>query len=297
MDELVDIIDRYHSAWDDPCVDRAIFGTVDPAAIAAAVRSFVNRELSADIQSVLHYGSSVGTAIGLALTDGRRILVKCHRPTMPLELVDAFASFREGARKVGVAAPALVTRAWLVLGYATVEEFVDAPATPDGFAPEVRSILAEGLCELARFGATYRDRAGLPDAKLPNEGHIWRAPHSELFDLERNADGAEWIDELGRRAPLTRSGSFGELACHLDWRVEHVRVADGRIVAVFDWDSIVVTDEPRMIGMSAAHYASNWEPGLSVGAFPRRRRATHMWPRTSERADVDSRVTSWCGSA
>jgi hypothetical protein len=268
MRALADVVARYHTEWDDPCVDRAIFGTIDPVAIASALAAFTKRVLGAEIHDTLLYTSSVGTAVGVELSDGRRILIKAHRPELALAKIRAFAAFRVAARRAGVAAPELLATEQLALGYASVEAFVDAPSVGDGFDPAIRTILAGGLWELARVGKAYADRSGLPRAVLPREQSAWRTPHSEIFDLARTAEGAEWLEELGRRAPLTALAGGSEFPAHTDWRVEHVRVANGKIVAVFDWDSIALTDEARMVGTSAAHYASNWESGFVGRRFP-----------------------------
>ena len=94
MTELEQTIRSDHARWGDPCVERTIFGTTDPKVIAEMVRSFVLEHLGSHVEDCLHYGSSVGTVIGLALGDGRDVLVKAHRQELTLERLQALEDFR-----------------------------------------------------------------------------------------------------------------------------------------------------------------------------------------------------------
>jgi hypothetical protein len=269
MDALEDAIRAYHREWDDPCVDRAIFGTTDPAVIAAELRAFTTRALGASIRGVLLYASSVGTAAGVELSDGRRVVIKAHRAGLTRIELDALARFRRAARDAGVPAPELIAVEHLLRGNASVEAYADAPPAANGFDEEVRRMLAQGLWALAEVGLAYGDLGGLRHAKATPAGRIWRTPHSELFDLAKNADGAAWIDAVGERALRgLEQRSCDVFPAHMDWRVEHVRVKGDRIVAVFDWDSVALADEAQMVGTSAAHYASNWQSGFEGRRFP-----------------------------
>ena len=69
--------------WDNPAVERAIFGTADPAQIAAQMNAFCRERLGAGIAEALFYRSSIGCVFGLELEDGRRVVVKAHQPDYP----------------------------------------------------------------------------------------------------------------------------------------------------------------------------------------------------------------------
>jgi len=85
-------------------------------------------------------------------------------------------------------------------------------------------------------------------------------PHDPRFDL--GLDGAAWIDALaaGFRARLV-AGAAGSprVVGHVDWRAEHVHVdADGVVIAVLDWDSLVRAPEAVVVGQAAAGWTIVW---------------------------------------
>jgi len=269
MPDLECVISDYHTHWDDPCVDRTLFGTTNPGAIAAILHDFVKNHLDSTVEDCLHYASSVGTAVGVRLQTGQSVLIKVHRAETSLEVLQALEKFRAHVVKFGVPVPEPLALAPLGRGYATVESFLFVPSPPNGFDPAVRDCLAGGLARLNQIGVDYPSRQGFRHARQPEPGGIWRTPHNELFDLENTRSGAEWLDRFGQlslaRMPPAESPP---IPGHTDWRVEHVRIDAGRIVAIFDWDSIFLDDEARLVGCAAAHYASNWESGYDGPRYP-----------------------------
>jgi aminoglycoside phosphotransferase (APT) family kinase protein len=64
---------------------------------------------------------------------------------------------------------------------------------------------------------------------------------------------------VARAAKRRRDQEAGELVVgHCDWRVENVRLEDGRVSAVYDWDSLSVLREPALVGAAAHAFTSNW---------------------------------------
>ena len=51
---------------------------------------------------------------------------------------------------------------------------------------------------------------------------------------------------------------------HEDWRVENLREDAGWIVAIFDWDSVVLAHEPALIGQNSTGFtAGDQDPIVS----------------------------------
>jgi len=101
---------------------------------------------------------------------------------------------------------------------------------------------------LARLIHTARPVPGLGDNPLrqPYEG-LLPLPHSPLFDFDATAAGAEWIDELARRAkPLLGLGRV--VVAHTDWAARNVRLSARGILAVYDLDSLAVGPLPAALG-------------------------------------------------
>src|SRR5688500_10730430 len=89
-----DMIVRHLASWDEPFVDRDVFGTEDPAAIEALVARFCQEHLGASPARCLHWSASVGVAVGLALSDGREVLLKGHQPQVSPDYLRAVERVR-----------------------------------------------------------------------------------------------------------------------------------------------------------------------------------------------------------
>ena len=87
---------------------------------------------------------------------------------------------------------------------------------------------------------------------------LYAQPHSKLFDFEKTAKGAEWIDAFADRARRLESHEGKPVLGHADWRVEHLRFRDGRVVATYDWDSLAFCPETELVGISAHGFTADW---------------------------------------
>jgi hypothetical protein len=267
MEPHADVIARAIADWDEPFVELAIFGTVDPQVIAAEVDSFCRAHLGAGVSGALFARSSIGSVHGLALEDGRRVVLKAHQPTADVRHLRAVQRVVAHVRASGFPAPAhLVALAPLARGHAWVEEMLDRGGWEDPHRPEVRRALAFALAEVVQLCGRFV-QCGELRASLFGEvrdGRLWPVPHSKLFDFEKTAKGAEAIDALARaaRERLVR-GERGPLTVgHHDLRAEHVRFerhgARPVLVATYDWDSLALEHETSLVGMNAHAFTADW---------------------------------------
>src|SRR5574341_1141640 len=91
--------------WDNPAVERAIFGMSVPEHIAALVDAFCRRELGSGIAAPLFYRSSIGVVFGLELDDGRRLVLKGHQPDVPAGYLAAVVSITRRLAESGFPCP------------------------------------------------------------------------------------------------------------------------------------------------------------------------------------------------
>jgi hypothetical protein len=91
-------------------------------------------------------------------------------------------------------------------------------------------------------------------------GSLYPVPHNPLFDFDLDADAAAWIDELATAA-LAAQGLDGNdpQLMHGDWSARNIRIADRRLVASYDWDSLAATKESGAVGVAAATWRSTGE--------------------------------------
>lgn len=261
------VIAAHLAEWDDAHVERAIYGSDDPAVIAGTIETFCRAELGASVARPLFYRSSVGAVAGLELHDGRRVVVKGHQPDWARTRLAEIVRLQRHLAARGLLAPeVLAGPSVLGSGLAVVESYVDRGGLPDAHEPEVRRALATALHSVIEALQPFTGASMLPSQLMTAQslGALWPAPHSRLFDFDATRAGAEDIDRLASaaRARMTPAGAI--VLGHGDWRVEHVRFEGAHPVAAFDWDSLCRDREP----------ASTARCGHALGADERRQPGT-----------------------
>jgi aminoglycoside phosphotransferase (APT) family kinase protein len=110
--------------------------------------------------------------------------------------------------------------------------------------------------------------APLASHPLRSDGDtLYGVPHSPLFDFETTAAGAEWIDDIARRAKaLRQQDQSPPVVAHTDWSARNVRFDDKDLLAVYDWDSVALVTESTALGQAAMTWSVTADPGGTV--FP-----------------------------
>jgi hypothetical protein len=124
---------------------------------------------------------------------------------------------------------------------------------------------------------------------------LYPQPHNPVFDFSLHARSADWIDRLARAgAEARRRDRSAPVIGHTDWSARNLRIDDGRLAAVYDWDSLALVAESTLVGQAAATWRSTGEssdpvaPGAEeVGRYIRayessaRRRLTQAQTRAA----------------
>ena len=243
-------------------VEETIFGDEDPV---RAIVAFLDEEPA----ETLFVEASVGVVAGFRLEDGRGVVVKVHQPNVSAAYLQSVHTVQGALADAGFPAPRPLGRPRpLARGYATVEELLDRGDRRDGHDAAVRGAMARALARLIELAP---DVAGIDGGILERTAALWPQPHSPLFDFEATRDGTEWIDEYAERS---RSQPVGDVVLgHGDWSVKHFRFLGDEITAVYDWDSLIRTDEPRVVGQAAATHTATWYIPTTVLATPDEARA------------------------
>ncbi len=271
---------RKHMAGFEQAVDLENFGTRDPAVIAGQVSDFCARHLGSGVAGYLFCTASQGSTHGIALDDGRRVVLKVR----PVRDGVAQAGADDGDGRLTRQALGSVCRAQHELvrqgfacpkplieptpfgqGVATVETYLEEGEEGDGSDPAYRSIIAAGLSRVIQVLTPIRDRLLGLRPFFPLGESRYPVPHNKIFDFEATSKGAEWIDAIADRARARAVGTGDLVVGHMDWRIEHLRFAEGRISASYDWDSIQCLPETQVVGAAAASFSADWSkpaPGI-----------------------------------
>ncbi len=253
------VIGDWIARWNVHFVEPSVFGTTKPHQIADLIDTFCRAELGAGVAGYLFYETSVGAVCGVRLEDKRRVVVKVHQPSRSLDFLKAVVRVQHYLIDHGYPCtkPLLAPRP-LAYGIATTEELVDEGVYHEAHDPTIRRSMAEMLAWLIQLTMTPEAIPGLQsaalDIRLP-PGVIWPAPHSKLFDFEATASGAEWIDEIARKAQESKRHGAGQLVLgHIDWGVKHFRYVNERVRVIYDWDSLSFEKEPIIVGRASGYF-------------------------------------------
>ena len=243
-------------------LEAKIFGDEDPVHAIVAL-------LDEDPAETLFVEASVGVVAGFRLADGRGVVVKVHQPHVSAAYLKSMHTVQCALADAGFPVPRPLGGPWpIARGYATVDELLDRGERRDGHAASVRRAMARALARLIELAP---DVDGIDGGILERTTAVWPRPHNPIFDFEATRRGTEWIDEYAERS---RSRPVGRLVVgHGDWSVKHFRFAGDEITAIYDWDSLIRTDEPRIVGQAAATHPATWYTPTTVLATPDEARA------------------------
>ena len=261
----VDLIQTEIQTWESPFVELDCFGTANAEQIAEIVNEFCRAHLGSRLRGYFFYRASVGSTHALLLEDDREVVIKVRPPpeTNPdLRLdknsLEAICAVMTWLAERNYPCPRILLGPTpLARGLATVEEFLDYGECGNGFEPTCRKVIASGFVELIERLRSF-------DGEVSSLKHFQRGkslypqPHSKLFDFEKTAKGAEWIDAFARHARQAEAHEGEPVLGHGDWRVEHLRFQDDRIVATYDWDSLAVRPETALLGLCAHGFTADW---------------------------------------
>jgi hypothetical protein len=243
-------------------VEQLLFGTRELDEIYGLVGAFCVSELRSPVAERLFHETSVGVVFGLHLADGRRVVVKVHQPRETLERLRAKHEIQAVLFAAGLPCPQPLTPpAKLGNGHATVETLLDNGEFRDTHDPICRRLIAEALAHhLEITGQRPAPEALAGGWSLLATERLWpEHAHSPIFDFNASSVGAEWIDALGAQARAVIVPTGRLMAGHSDWSGKHFRFDDGKITAIYDWDSLAVRSEAALVGIAAMTYTTRFD--------------------------------------
>jgi hypothetical protein len=263
--DAVETIRKEIETWDTPFVELDCYGTDNAEQIVRMIGELCQTHLGSGIRGYYFYRSSVGSTHGIQLENGRDLFIKVRPPaeTNPYLPYD-----RQSLETIVSVMTWLASQSYpcptptlgpvpLGKGLATVEEFLERGEYGNGFDAECRNQIASGFAELIERLRTFPGDVSCLKHFRRGAG-LYPQPHSKIFDFEKTAGGAEWIDDFARRARQAELHEGPLMLGHADWRVEHLRFEDGKIVATYDWDSLAFRPETELVGLSAHGFTADW---------------------------------------
>ncbi len=204
------------------------------------------------------------STFGVELTDGRRAVVKLHPPDRPG--ADALAAAQRVQHHLvgcGFPCPAPLLGPTAAGGWtATAEALLAGGQPPDRRRRRDRRLMAQTLARIVRLCAPLGALAVLDAARRRElkPDVLWPSPHDPRLTFAPADQETAWIDDLGRRARRRRTAApqSDPVVGHGDWHIEHLRIADGQVVAVYDWASAIRAPEPFLVGCAVGGFTADW---------------------------------------
>ncbi|HEY3605229.1 MAG TPA: phosphotransferase [Sporichthyaceae bacterium] len=226
-----------------------------PAVPADRLRSWCQEQLGADVVTEVLRAGHLATVVGLALTDGREVVLKV-RPAAP-RLAGCLAVQHQVAT-AGFPCPLPLAGLLDLDGYAvTVEQFVPGgtahPDTGRAAAP-----FAHALARLVELGPQCAPDALAGPAPWNNWHHdgfgLWPAADDLTEDLNR-VESPDWVDRAAAAArDRLRGYDAPRIVTHGDWYAGNLRWLDDDLLVAHDWDSVIADTEAAAVGFAAAAY-------------------------------------------
>ena len=170
---LASVIAAHLREWDpSPPFVELVFGTRDANAIALMIDTFCGHVLGAPVAHGLFHQSSIGSVTGVALDDGRRVVIKAHQRQRSRELLVDLARIQNHLSERGLFVPKVIAGPLaLGHGHAMVEPFIDVGATANARRPEVCRALAHSLRRIITACETLVASTSLGPGLLSARGH------------------------------------------------------------------------------------------------------------------------------
>jgi Ser/Thr protein kinase RdoA (MazF antagonist) len=235
----------------------SILGADDDRRVERQLDRFCREHLGAGVEELLFCRVSIGVVFGLSLQDGRAVALKAHSAQKSAEYLRVVHRVQRHLSEQGFPAPApFLGPEPFRLGLATVDALVEGGEIPDMHDPAARKEMAMMLARLVGLASAVADCDALVERRwAPGGDALWPQQHHGLVDVDGTARGAEWIDGWARRALDFGPRSAGRVVVgHGDWSAWNVRFRDGRLNAVFDWDSLMLDHEPVVVGGAAVTF-------------------------------------------
>jgi hypothetical protein len=259
MPTLYSLIDLELKRWNNTYPLLSLFGSADPGVVVTIIETFCRNALGSLLDETFFYEVSQGVVVGLSLADGRRVVIKGLIEERPLAYLRAVVLIQRYLLAQGFPCTRpLYDPLPLGRGLALVEALDDSGEFHDAHDPRWRRPLAEHLAWLIKLLQHPEKIAGVApglfDFRLSADV-LWGKPHSNIFDFAATTQGAEWIDEIARKAKLILDSGAGELVLgHSDWSTKHVRYIGDTLHIIYDWDSLTLNKEPAIVGNAAKYY-------------------------------------------
>ena len=259
---LCDEIEKSFAAPWHGAVERNVFGELGANEIVDALDDACATAFGSRLDDGFLYCVSVGCVIGCRLVDGRELVLKAYQRRWTPEFLAAVKRVQLHLHDNGFPCPEPISEPLSVGGATVLAEHLLVDPGLTTVTKSAMQASANGLARVVELCKSQDEPAlALHPLRSAHDG-VFPEPHSPLFDFDATRAGAEWIDDVGRRAREIRDEDDSDtVIAHTDWSLRNVRLGPSAPVAVYDWDSLALVTESEALGGAAATWCKTGEPG------------------------------------
>jgi hypothetical protein len=227
-----------------------------PVIDAAILAAWCEVHLGSPVETELFRTGHLTRVIGTRLGDGREVVVRVR---LPAPRIAACTEVQRRLFDSGYPCPQPLAGPALLGEYeATAESYIPGgdPLPGSGRAAQPFAAALAHLLHVAPPPGQVASLAPAPAWTAWNHGQGGLWPRPEDLDKDLNeVDGPDWLDAAGEAArQKLREGQDQAVIGHGDWITDNLRWHGSRLLAVYDWDSLIADSEAVIAGLAAAIY-------------------------------------------
>lgn len=240
-------------------IQLAIFGNRSFDQVRAWLGRHLREHLGLELDAVRFQAGDNGAVFGVRVAGAKDLVVKALRLDEDAARLRSVVHCQRALAAAGFGCADVVDGPSRTDGVlAVVEQHLSCTPTGSPHDPAARRAMAAGL---ARQIELLRDLDGSPlvagrPAWANWDRGAWPRPHDPIFDFSVPVSGFEWLDHTAGNAAraLRAASSLPSVIGHSDWVWQNVCVRDGRLVAGYDWDSLIFAPESCIVGLAAGAF-------------------------------------------
>jgi Ser/Thr protein kinase RdoA (MazF antagonist) len=255
--------------------EDVVFGVTEPEDVAARVDEWCRQHLGGAIVAVRFASSRLTSVFCLELDDGRGVVIKLQAGTVSSARLAAVYEAQVHLADAGFPCPRPIYPPTRVGGgWVVAEELLDEGIMPDPRRPEIRDAMAKSLAVMLRLTSLLEVSSALEEERPSwinfRTASLWPPAHHPRLDFLATGVEAPWIDVIALAAKRVLLAMPREevVVGHSDYEAQNIRCSGAKVVAIYDWDSLVAEREEVIVGQAAAVYTAHALPDPAIPRVP-----------------------------
>ncbi len=234
-------------------LEEESFGTSDTRKIVNILGSSILENTGETIKNLLFFSASAALVYGITLSNEDKVVLKIFPKDWDLEPLKRSRKIQE--ELFGRNYPVTEPRGGVFKvfnSFATVDSYETPVDTQEDVDGRLVLAMSKELCKLTKL---LSDSSLEADLEVESQfgwtdNQRWGKQVRPEINLDDRPEGAEWIEDMGKRAREMASKPQGrKVIAHDDWLPHNVKInRNYELELVYDWDSLCLGIETIFVG-------------------------------------------------